>query len=58
MYVIYCSEKDSYVAKSPSEYSYTKKLQNAKIYKSISEVNRDICGNETMLTLEQAMGVA
>lgn len=53
-YVIQRNEDGKYVAAPGLEHSYTKKLQNARVYESLTEAQSDKCGNETILPLRLA----
>ena len=46
MYVIVRSEGGNFVSKPGSKYSYTNNILGARIYQTVSEAERDKCGNE------------
>ena len=55
MYIIQNMDTRKYVARSGSEHSYTKYLQEARTYADRESAKRDCCGNEHPLSIEQAM---
>ena len=55
MYVIKNIDTGRFVAPQGSILSYTINLQNARKYSSLAAANADKCGNEIVLTLEEAM---
>lgn len=56
-YVVIRGERE-YVAKPGSEHSYTKRLEEAKVYFTRSEAEADRCpGNERIATLAEVMGI-
>lgn len=55
MYVIQ-REDGMCVSRPGSHHSYTRKLQDARTYPDHLAARDDKCGNETILTIEQAMG--
>jgi hypothetical protein len=54
-YVIKRTDDGKFVATAGSVHSYTNKLQNARTYNTYADANRDRCGNEVILTLDEAM---
>lgn len=56
MYVIIRLSDAKYVARQGNEHSYTNKLQHAQTFPDRDSAKRDCCGNETIISLEQAMG--
>ena len=44
-----------YVSKPGSEKSYTRLLQNARVFSSEAEARANKCGNETVLSVESIM---
>ena len=53
MYVLKCSDsKRGYVAKPGSSHSYTRRLEGARTFPSRADAEREKCGNEVVLLLE------
>jgi len=44
-----------FVARSGSEHSYTNKLQNARLFKTRAEAEKDCCGNERVCPVTDFM---
>lgn len=56
MYIIQ-RDDGKYVAKPNSEHSYTDKLENARIYKTIEEAKNDLCPeNNIIRSLRDVLG--
>lgn len=56
MYVIQRNEDGAYVAPSGSAHSYVKNLQLARTFPTRESAEREQCGNERVLSVDQAMG--
>jgi hypothetical protein len=48
-------ENDKYVALAGQTSSYVSKLQDARVFATREEADRECCGNERVLSLEEAM---
>lgn len=46
----------AYVARSGSIHSYTRKLEQAQVFKSRENANQNRCVNETIQSLEELLG--
>jgi len=55
MYVIARNEDGAFVAPPGREKSYTKKLQEARVFRTREAAQRDACGNETVHALMEVM---
>ncbi len=55
MYVIKRNSDGRYVAAPGSLHSYTKKLEDAQAFSTRGEANRNKCGNETVVPIENIM---
>jgi hypothetical protein len=44
-------EDGRYVARPGSEHSYTRRLQNARVYDTRPEADRDCCSNERVVSV-------
>ena len=55
MYVLQRVEDKAFVTPPGLHSSYTKKLQGARIFSTKEEALRDKCGNERVLSLEEAV---
>lgn len=53
-FIIQRNEDGKYVALPGRKHSYTNRLQEARVFHSMSEAKREKCGNETILPLRQA----
>jgi hypothetical protein len=49
VFVIQRCDDGSYVARPGSVHSYTKKLQDARVFSSREDAERERCGNETIV---------
>ena len=56
MYIIIRSEDGKFVSKPGSRYSYTNNILGARIYQTVSEAERDKCGNEYIKELRNIIG--
>jgi hypothetical protein len=56
-YVLKRNEDGAYVAPPGQRGSYTRRLENARKFRTREEAERNACGNEYVETLEQAAGV-
>jgi hypothetical protein len=55
MYVIYNLDNGKYAKRFGHEASYTDKLQHAQTFNTLEEAQRHCCGNELVISLEEAM---
>lgn len=55
-HVIKSNETGKYVARSGSERSYTRRLEEARIFKSREEAKAECCGNERIIRLDRLLG--
>lgn len=46
-------EDGKYVARPGSEHSYTSKLEDARVFRTREEADRDCCGNEQVVPIEE-----
>jgi hypothetical protein len=53
-YVIIREDDGKYVSRRGSKHSYTKRLEDARLFPTESEAKKDACGNEFVVPLEKA----
>lgn len=56
-YVIQNVDTGKYVSRPGSNHSYTKYLQEARVFPTQGSAHRDACGNERVLSLVEATSV-
>lgn len=55
-YVIRRNEDGAFVAPPGSKKSYVKDVRKARIFTDLKTPSSEVCGNETVLTLESVLG--
>ena len=55
MYVIRRNEDGAYVAPAGQRSSYTRVLENARKFNSRDSAQREACGNETVLSIDEIL---
>lgn len=55
MYVLQRTSDGAYVAPPGSAASYTRSLQYARVFYTREQAQRDACGNERVLSIDEAM---
>ena len=53
MYVIRRNEDGKYVTKPESKHTYTRRLEDARVFRSREAAEWHACGNEQVMTVEE-----